>query len=96
LLSGGTYTSFDPPGSLYTYGSGINDAGDIVGLQCLTSECVSANDGTQGFLLSQGVYTTIKIPGETFTFAIGIQNNGVVLGEYQDAAGLLVSFLATP
>jgi probable HAF family extracellular repeat protein len=58
LLSGGTYTSFDPPGSLYTYGSGINDAGDIVGLQCLTSECVEANDGTQGFLLSQGIYTT--------------------------------------
>jgi len=96
LLSGGTYTSFDPPGSLYTYGSGINDAGDIVGLQCLTSECVEANDGTQGFLLSQGIYTTITIPGENFTFAIGIKNNGVVLGEYQDAAGLLVSFLATP
>jgi probable HAF family extracellular repeat protein len=96
LLSGGTYTSLDPPGSGWTNAYGINDAGDIVGLQCPTSECVEANDGTQGFLLSQGVYTTVAIPGENFTFAVGINNNGVVLGEYQDAAGLLVSFLATP
>jgi probable HAF family extracellular repeat protein len=96
LLSGGAYTSFDPPGSLYTYGSTINDAGDIVGVYCTTSECIATYDGLQGFLLSNGVYTTIAIPGEVSTYVEGINNSGVVVGLYQDAAGLVVSFLATP
>ena len=96
LLSGGTYTSFDVPGSVATYAEGINDAGDIVGGYCLTSECAETNEGAQGFLLSQGVYTTIAIPGEVLTYVLGINNNGVMVGYYQDAAGLLVSFLATP
>jgi hypothetical protein len=47
-------------------------------------------------LLSQGVFTTIAIPGEVSTYAAGINNNGVVAGVYQDAAGLTLSFLATP
>jgi hypothetical protein len=36
------------------------------------------------------------MPGEVLTYAAGINNNGVVVGVYQDAAGLTVSFLATP
>jgi len=96
LLSGGTYTSIDPPGSVETFANGINDAGDIVGWYCTTSECVSTGDGEQGFLLSGGVFTTITIPGELETTPTDINNNGVILGSYQDAAGLVVSFIATP
>jgi probable HAF family extracellular repeat protein len=96
LLSGGTYTSIDVPGAVYTSSSGINDAGDIVGSDCTTSQCLSTNEGGQGFLLSGGVFTTITIPGEYYTYLIDINNNGMLLGEYQDAAGLVVSFLATP
>jgi uncharacterized membrane protein len=96
LLSGGTYTSFDPPGAVSTAAYGINDAGDIVGLYCTTTECNSTFAGAQGFLLRQGVFTTIAIPGEYYTYADGINNKGVVLGTYVDAAGLVVSFLATP
>jgi hypothetical protein len=36
------------------------------------------------------------MPGEVLTYAAGINNNGVVVGVYQDAAGLTISFLATP
>jgi hypothetical protein len=96
LLSEGTYTSFDFPGAIYTVPYAINDSDAIVGLYCTTTSCISTNEGAQGFLLSQGVFTTIAIPGESFTYAAGINNNGVVVGVYGDAAGLTVSFLATP
>jgi uncharacterized membrane protein len=96
LLSGDTYTSIDSSGSVQTYANGINDAGDIVGWYCTTSECVSNGDGEQGFLLSGGVFTTITIPGEFETTPTDINNNGVILGSYQDAAGVVVSFLAIP
>jgi uncharacterized membrane protein len=96
LLSGGTYSSFDPPGSVQTFATGINDAGDIVGTYCTTSDCVSTSAGEQGFLLSGGVFTTIAIAGEVATGLIDINNNGVIVGYYEDAAGLVVSFIATP
>lgn len=96
LLSGGTYTLTDPPGAVSSMASGINDAGDIVGAYCAVGECVSSEEGEQGFLLSAGVFTPIAIPGEFATFLIDINNNGVVLGDYFDAAGVTVSFLATP
>jgi hypothetical protein len=96
LLSGGTYTSIDFPGAVFTNSTGINDAGDIVGTYCLTSECLSNSEGAQGYLLSGGVFTTIAIPGEFYTYVVDINNNGVLLGGYVDAAGLAVFFLATP
>jgi hypothetical protein len=40
LLSDGRYTTFDPPGSTFTRASGINDFGQIVGL----------DSGVHGFL----------------------------------------------
>jgi hypothetical protein len=96
LFSGGTYTSFAFPGAVETEVGGINDAGDIVGTYCATTECVPDFDGAQGFLLSAGVFTTIAIPGEVYTSLSDINNNGVIVGSYQDAAGLVVSFMATP
>jgi len=48
-------------------------------------------------LLSGGVFTSIDIlPGEVYAVADDINNNGVLVGYYQDAAGLVVSFLAAP
>jgi hypothetical protein len=38
----------------------------------------------------------IAIPGEVYTAVTDINNSGVVVGYYQDAAGLVGSFLATP
>ena len=47
-------------------------------------------------MLSGGVFTTVTIPGEPYTVLYDINDNGVLLGNYQDAAGLEVGFLATP
>jgi hypothetical protein len=47
-------------------------------------------------VLSGGVFTTIAIPGEDYTYLVNINNSGVVIGGYQDAAGVDVAFMATP
>ena len=97
LLSAGTYTPFDYPGATAeTFPAGINDNGDISGFYCVTEECVGDLSGAQGFLLSGGTFTEITIPGEFYTVAFEINNNGVIVGYYQDAAGVIGSFLATP
>jgi uncharacterized membrane protein len=97
LLSGGTYTSFAYPGAMDTFVNGINDPGVIVGGYCTTSECEDTLDGVQNFLLSGGVFTPITIlPGEVYADVTDINNDGVIVGSYQDATGLVVSFMATP
>jgi hypothetical protein len=51
----------------------------------------------QNFLCSGGAFTPIAIlPGEVVTDVIDISNNGVLVGYYQDAAGLVGGFIATP
>ena len=60
-LAQGTYTQFDPPGSIGTFATGIDTAGDIVGYY---------DDGSSnyhGFLFSGGTYTNIDYPGATYT-----------------------------
>ena len=96
LLSGGTYTAIDFPGATLTEATGINDSGDIVGGYCTTSECAETLEGGQGFVLSGGTFTSIAIPNEFLTAATDINNNGVIVGWYQDAAGVIGSFMATP
>jgi hypothetical protein len=101
LRKGTTYTSINFPGAASTFATGINDAGDIVGAYCPTSGA-----GELGFLLRNGVYTTVTIPtpppqlGSPIPeFSVGlaaINNQGVLMGTYNDAAGLLYTFLATP
>ncbi len=98
LLSGGTYTSIDFPGATGTYANGINDSGDIAGTYCPSgaTDCLDTEEGAQGFLLSGGTFTSIVIPNEFFTDVTDINNDGVVVGYYQDAAGVNEGFMATP
>lgn len=97
LLSGGTYTSFAYSGAVETFINGINDSGVMVGGYCTTSECEDTLDGVQNFLLSGGVFTPISVfPGEVYAVADDINNDGVIVGFYQDAAGITVGFMATP
>src|SRR5205823_14636081 len=72
----GTYMQFDPPGSVYTYGQGINTAGDIVGYY------FDASNNGHGFLLSGGTYTTIDYPGG-YNFLAGINDLGMIVGSVQ-------------
>src|SRR5271154_596937 len=74
-LAQGTYTQFDVPGAFYTYGEGLDTAGDIVGATA------STEGYTQGFLLSGGTYTTIDYPGSSDdTYLSGINDEGQIVG----------------
>ena len=56
FLSGGTYTTIDPPGSIYTWLYGINDTGKIVG-----GYVKSGID--HGYLLSGGCLHYVRCRG---------------------------------
>jgi probable HAF family extracellular repeat protein len=105
LLSNGSFTSFSAavPGLVYsTYPSGINNAGDIVGIY-------TTNDHpfpSYGFLRSGGNYTNLNVPGSDSgsTGALAINNAGQILvysslgyglyrptsGSYTDLTSLLL------
>jgi hypothetical protein len=88
LLSGGTYTTIDPPGTLATSvgGSGlagINNAGQMVGLYADTTGNV------HGFLDNAGTFTPIddpSAPAGAQTRLTGISNAGAMVGNYSVGA----------
>ena len=80
LLSGGNYTTLDPPGSRETQPRGVNVSSQIVG------DYFDAS-GEHGFLLSGGSYTTLDVPGSNRTAAWGINDSGQIVGSYTDASG---------
>ena len=85
LLSGGIFTTLDPPGSTFAYASEINAAGQIVGR--------FDTGGTNfGYLLSEGVYTTLSAPGSTSSAALGINDLGQIVGGFT-AGGVRYGYL---
>jgi uncharacterized membrane protein len=88
-----TFTSFDVPfaGASDTEASGINDAGQIVGLY-------SDASGGHGFLKDGSTYTSLDVPfaGASGTEALGINNAGAIVGYYFDASFSTHGFIATP
>jgi probable HAF family extracellular repeat protein len=79
LLSGGNYTTLDPPGSSYTQASGINNLGQIVG------SYTDAKGVDHGFLFSGGSYTTLDVPfvPNSQTAATGINNLSQIVGAWE-------------
>lgn len=80
-----TFTTLDDPNALqgYTYATGINDSGQVVG-----SGYSSDYTGNHGFVYSGGTFTTFKIPGSEHTQASAINNLGQIAGTYSsDALG---------
>lgn len=71
---------------------GTNDAGDIVG----TFVTLEDDEFGVGFVLSNGTVSTIEFPGATATSVRDINNFGQVVGTYEDGAGNLHGFVATP
>ena len=74
------------PGSLLTVATGVNDAGNVVGIY------LDGQGQEHGFLLQIGAYTTIDFPGAVATEANGINNHGDIVGDYTDSAGLVHGF----
>jgi uncharacterized membrane protein len=74
-LSDGRYTKIDPPDSLFTLPSGINNRGQIVG-GYLDPNGVNG----RGFLWDHGQYTTIVAPGDrTDSVAFDINERGDIV-----------------
>jgi uncharacterized membrane protein len=86
LLSGGTFTTINVPGSALTVLLGINARGDIVGQYVDSS---NPNEGV-AFLLSNGSVSTITVPGAAATVPLGINSRGDIVGSYYEA-GFAVS-----
>jgi hypothetical protein len=73
------FSTIDFPGASLTQASGINPAGDVVGIYRDAT-------GTQhGFLLSGEIFTTIDFPGAVFTWARSIGPGGDIVGSYRRA-----------
>jgi hypothetical protein len=84
LLSGGTFTEYDVPGTVQTNLLGINEPGDLTG--------AFDPDGSgifQAFIDRGGTITSYSVPGALGTFAYEINNNKkLTVGYYIDASGV--------
>ncbi len=89
LLSGGTYTNIDPPGSIGTFVGGMNNSGEIVGSY---GEAVFKS---HGFLFKSGVYTIVDVPGASSTEIRGVNDEGEIVGSAQINSGT-EEFIGTP
>jgi hypothetical protein len=84
LLSGGVYTTIDPPGSLGSDAAvGINNGGQIVGIWGI--------DGVRdyGYLLDSGMYTIINPPGSVENGANKINASGQIAGGFSTGGFLI-------
>jgi len=81
----GTFTKIDFPGATFTYPSGVNDSGVIVGTYLLGNQ-------SHGFKLQNGAFTTIDFPGFVgASAAIGINNSGIIVGNYGNSQGYVLT-----
>ena len=86
----GTFTLFDPPGSLFTLPLAINPAGVVTG------NSFRSTGGSHGFLRApNGTFTTFDPLGSTFTQPDAINPAGTVTGQFFDARGVDHGFLRT-
>jgi hypothetical protein len=99
LAGSSMYVTFDPPGSIYTWVSGINDSGQVVGFWRDSSDVVHS------FLRNvDGSFVEFDPPGAYFSEAYAINSSGgitgywsasassVYQGYYRDAAGNITTF----
>src|SRR6266436_4689182 len=85
LLSGGTFTEYDVPGTVQTNLLSINDNGDLTG--------AFDPDGSgifQAFIDRGGTITSYSVPGAAGTLAYEMNNNKkLTVGYYIDASAIL-------
>jgi len=83
LFKDGVFTSFDPPGSVFTNVLGINERGEIAGRYCTQLPCAAPGAGSfHGFLLHDGEFTTVDIPGALETDLFKANSPGRIVGGF--------------
>ena len=89
-LANGTIQNLNYPGSGESYPIGINDAGQIVGVE------FDANDNGFGYLLNpNGTFSSIVAPGGGTTVPFSVDGRGNVIGYISDGS-LRHAFIASP
>jgi hypothetical protein len=84
----GSFTTFDPKGSIYTFAAGLNASGTVAGYY------TDSNRVTHGFLrTSDGTITTLDPKGSIYTEALSINAAGDIAGWYHDQSGTFYSFV---
>lgn len=87
---GGTISTIDPFGSVFTQPLGINDSGEIVGFY------LDAGGFQHGFIDNGGVFTTFDPAGSMGTTINGVNDLGQIVGFYTDANDDVIGFVGTP
>lgn len=85
MLEKGIFTTFDPPGSVYTAPIWISPQGTIVG-GYYDSDFVQ-----HGFILAGGAYSVVDYPGAVSTQLDGISPSGEIVGTYNKSASDLIN-----
>jgi probable HAF family extracellular repeat protein len=83
FIDGNTYTRLNYPGAYGTIGTGINDAGKIVGFYHDTD----IGNLSHGFIKDGTTYSSFDYPGAIATFIEDINNNGEIVGWYNNNDG---------
>jgi hypothetical protein len=89
LLTREGFQAFDFPSTeqVETFGTGINNRGQIVGFIDLFAggNCCERH----GFILESGVFSVIDVPfpGVTSTTVTGLNDRGQIIGVYSDGSG---------
>jgi len=84
----GSFTTFDPKGSLNTFAAAINASGTVAGYY------MDSSRQTHGFLrTSDGTITAFDPKGSTYTQALSINAAGEIAGWYRDVYGTFHSFV---
>jgi hypothetical protein len=87
LLTKGNFQTIDCPGSTFTFLSGMNPQGQLVG-------GYGTFDGqSHGALIKDGNCIAVDIPGGTDTYANAVNPQGDVVGRYTGADGIVHGFL---
>ena len=81
LLSGGNFQTIDVPDSTFTWITGMNPEGDLVGFDN------DQNGNQHGFVLSDGKFIPIDVPRAISSEGNGIDPEGNVVGRYVTADG---------
>jgi CHRD domain-containing protein len=81
------YTAIKIPGAVSAAATGINNAGDIVGIATDSAKV------TTSWLLKGGHLTTYQFPGGSDTQALGINSTDHIVGSYLDGQGAQHGFV---
>ena len=83
MLEKGKFTSFDAPGARYTYASGIDNRGRIVGFTG-TDAAGTELHGFRVDKLGRGTFERIDFSGAPSTVATDINDWGRIVGFYEN------------